>query len=645
MQITPRSQSPIKNSLIASAVGLLIPFLALTLEMLLQGGNTSQDLGILAPFSESPSLLSLCICTSTVFGITFAVASKQSIRLLEEQAKHLLNATTRRDIEDNIVGVIGVGQDITEAKKAQAAEQRLAAELTQFIDTANAPIFGIDVNGKVNEWNQQAANITGFAKEEVMGSDLVADFITDDYKESVREVLENALQGAERANYEFPLFTKAKRQVDVLLNATTRRDIEGNIVGVIGVGQDITELREKNAALQQARKMEAVGQLTGGIAHDFNNLLTVIIGNLIYLRDDTGLIDEETAEAMDDAIVAAQDGAELTQSLLRFARTGELKPIITNISHSIDKSIRFLSRSLGENITIETEYSFDTLYINIDPIQFENALLNLTLNSRDAMPEGGTITISTSLHHQTLNDSLGTGLKLGTYVRITIKDTGQGISPDHLSHIFEPFFSTKERERGTGLGLSMVYGFTQQSGGACLIDESTPRGTSISLFYPNTVPETASSSTIQEAPSQDYNHHGIVLVVEDEPRVRKITTRDLQRLGYEVYEAENAEQAQHILKSGDHVDLLLSDVLMPGEMDGFQLAQWTSQHYPKIKIILLSGYTSRQEKEEESMIFRLIRKPYDQKILMAELQRALEGSPRKNGQNKSIEKEINHYSI
>ena len=544
------------------------------------------------------------------------------------QVDVLLNATTRRDIDGNIIGVIGVGQDITEAKKAQAAQERLAAELTQFIDTANAPIFGIDVDGLVNEWNQQAANITGFSKSEVMGRDLVTDFITDDYKASVRAVLQDALRGTETANYEFLLFTKGhQHQVDVLLNATTRRDIDGNIIGVIGVGQDITELREKNAALQQAQKMEAVGQLTGGIAHDFNNLLTVISGNLIFLRDGTDLYDEETVEVLNDSISAAQDGAELTQSLLGFSRTGVLTPVVTNVSQSIEKSVRFLSRTLGTNIEIVTQYAASDLHIHIDTVQLENALLNLVLNSRDAMPGGGTITISTELHRQTEQDGLGIGLPPGSYVRITIRDTGTGISPEDLSRIFEPFYSTKERGRGTGLGLSMVYGFTRQSGGTCLVDESTASGTAISLFYPSSEEDIAVPG---EALSVEVNEHttrGVILVAEDEPRVRKVTTRDLRRLGYEVFEAEDAAGARHILRtSEEHIDLLLSDVLMPGDMDGFQLAAWTQAHFPSTKILLLSGYTRRPGAEEPPPErYRLIQKPYAFEVLAEALEAAFEG--------------------
>ena len=517
-----------------------------------------------------------------------------------------------------------MGQDITEVKQAQAAQHQIAAELTQFIDTANAPIFGIDIGGRVNEWNQQAANITGYSKDEVMGRDLVGEFITDDYKGSVHDVLQAALRGAETANYEFPLFTKDERRIDVLLNATTRRDIDGNIIGVIGVGQDITPLREKDIALRQAQKMEVVGQLTGGIAHDFNNLLTVISGNLRLLREDLADNDNDTAEMLDDAIAAARDGAELTQRLLGFSRARILTPVPTNVSESINRSVRLLARTLGENIALETDVSPDVLQIDIDRVQFENALLNLALNSRDAMPGSGTIKISANHYNQTFEDSLSIALTPGPYVRIIIRDTGTGIPADKLDRIFEPFYTTKEGH-GSGLGLTMVYGFAQQSGGTCLVDDSGPGGTAISLFFPSSTSQNSLEGDTKR--QQDYadSDGTVILLAEDDARVRKITLRNLEKLGYDVVEAENAAAARAVLRSGQNVDLLLSDVLMPGDMDGFQLAKWTHENNPATKVLLLSGYTKRQQSEAEMEQFPLLKKPYTYEVLAERLYETLRG--------------------
>ena len=303
-----------------------------------------------------------------------------------DRVEVLLNATTRLDVDRNIIGVIGVGQDITDAKVAQVKSERLAAELTQFIDTANAPIFGIDADGLINEWNQTAAKITGFEKEDVLGQDLVQGFITEEYRESVKAVLDNALKGVESSNYEFPLYTKNGDRVEVLLNATTRRDVNGNIIGVIGVGQDITDAKVAQTALQQAQKMEVVGQLTGGLAHDFNNLLTVISGNLNFLIDELDVVSTDVAEIIDDAQSAAKDGAELTHRLLAFARQQVLEPQETLVNDLILDTSRLMGRTLGEDIRISTALASENPVVMVDQGQLESALMNLCINSRDAMP-------------------------------------------------------------------------------------------------------------------------------------------------------------------------------------------------------------------------------------------------------------------
>ena len=390
------------------------------------------------------------------------------------------------------------------------------------------------------------------------------------------------------------------------------------------MGQDITPLREKDIALRQAQKMEVVGQLTGGIAHDFNNLLTVISGNLRLLREDLADNDNDTAEMLDDAIAAARDGAELTQRLLGFSRARILTPVPTNVSESINRSVRLLARTLGENIALETDVSPDVLQIDIDRVQFENALLNLALNSRDAMPGSGTIKISANHYNQTFEDSLSIALTPGPYVRIIIRDTGTGIPADKLDRIFEPFYTTKEGH-GSGLGLTMVYGFAQQSGGTCLVDDSGPGGTAISLFFPSSTSQNSLEGDTKR--QQDYadSDGTVILLAEDDARVRKITLRNLEKLGYDVVEAENAAAARAVLRSGQNVDLLLSDVLMPGDMDGFQLAKWTHENNPATKVLLLSGYTKRQQSEAEMEQFPLLKKPYTYEVLAERLYETLRG--------------------
>ena len=526
----------------------------------------------------------------------------------------LLNATTRRDVDGEITGVIGVGQDITEAKSAQAESISVAEELTQLVDTANAPIFGIDSDGLVNEWNQTAAKITGYQKSEVLGKDLVAEFITDEYKAPVKQVLDDALRGDETANYEFPLYTRDGQRVDVLLNATTRRDVDGEITGVIGVGQDITELRKNERALNQSRKMETVGQLTGGIAHDFNNLLSIIGGNLRFLQQDIGDVSIEIAELIEDAMSATNDGADLTARLLAFSRNRILKPELKDVNDTIETFSRFLSRALGKTIDLKTELPDDHLFINVDASQLENALLNLAINARDAMPEGGNIVIkaarySVSGSNAEVQKSRAADIDLqpGNYVVVVVEDIGTGISDEHLGHVYEPFFTTKDVGKGSGLGLSMVYGFIQQSNGQCVIRSEVGKGTTVSMYFPEA--KSTEGTHIQLATrAMESAGSEVILVVEDEPRVRRITVRDLEKLGYSTLEASDATAAQKIIESGEKIDLVFTDVLMPGEMDGQMLGLWIENTHPEIRVVLTSGYTKRRD--TKGTVFPLVRKPY-----------------------------------
>jgi len=529
---------------------------------------------------------------------------------------------------DGIPKYSGVIRDITEVKKAEAEAKKITAEWIQFIDMANMPIFGIDRCGFIDEWNQKLVSLTGYEKVEALGKDMVAEFIIDEYKVPLKGIFDNALNGHEVANYEFHLFTKNGRRVDVLLNATTRRDMNGNIVGVMGVGQDITELRLKEKALSQAQKMEAVGQLTGGLAHDFNNLLSIIDGNLRNLSEELTGSDKDTQELLEDAMSAAHDGAELTQRLLSFSRTNVLKPKVIDVNMVIEKFIRFASRTLGSSINLTIDASSQReLYINADTSQLENALLNLAINARDAMSEGGNITIKVSTFHYSevsplidvngchisiLENSLGEG----NYVKISVTDTGTGISASDIAHIYEPFFTTKDIGKGSGLGLSMVQGFAKQSKGDCIIQSKPGQGTTVSMYFPQ-VEAPDNNEEISGQPRQQLISKSIgsktevILLVEDEPRVRRVALRNLKKLGYKTIEAESAEVAKKILDSGEKIDLLFSDILMPGEMNGYMLAEWTNKNHPHIKIMLASGFSKPNEnKSDIKRQWRLLKKPY-----------------------------------
>ena len=506
-------------------------------------------------------------------------------------------------------------RDITKRKTLESEFIQVATELIQLIDTANAPIFGVNTELQVNEWNKAVEKITGFSKDEVMGCSFIHQFIEDTDQKSVTDILTAGLEGRETAYFELNLKTRSGADAIVRFNTTTRRDMNDHITGVISIGQDITEQRQKEDALNQAQKMEAVGQLTGGIAHDFNNLLSVISGNLRFLREDFSESSVEINELFEDAMSAVDDGAELTRRLLSFSRNRQLRPVIKNIGHLIDDFSRFLSRTLGAGVRLDIDVPDTSLFINVDLSQLENALLNLSLNARDALPNGGTITIRVTQYHHGDGDGDGDGYSLalapGNYIKISVIDEGTGISSEDLLHVYEPFFTTKDIGKGSGLGLSMVYGFTKQSNGACYIDSTPGEGTTVSMYFHEVMEDKAIEISNREDTSS-FPGSEVILVVEDEPRVRRVTLRDLKNLGYQTLEAENAAVAKTIIESGEHIDLLFSDILMPGEMDGYKLGVWTEKYYPEIKVILTSGYTKNKAAScgvEESP-FPLVRKPY-----------------------------------
>ena len=532
---------------------------------------------------------------------------------------------------DEIIGSVVSFTDISERKVLERERERTGAELAQLIDTANAPIFGVDLHGKVNEWNRTVAKLTGYEKGQVMGQDLVENFVAKGDKKSVKRVLDNALMGTETANYEFSLNTKdGGRHVELLLNATSRRDLDGNITGVIGIGQDVTDLRQKETALRQAQKMEAVGQLTGGIAHDFNNLLSIIRGNLRFLQQDIPDVNTGIEELFEDAMSAVDDGAELTQRLLAISGSRSLQSEIRNVNDAIEKFARFLSRTLAENIELEFDLPDEDLFIDVDPSQLENSLLNLSLNARDAMPDGGRITFSATRYHH--SDAGGVGPDLpgdGDYVLIAVTDTGTGINSEDLQHVYEPFFTTKEVGKGSGLGLSMVYGFMQLSNGVSTISSESGKGTTVSMYFPEVVGEVGKAGVITEqAPAGGSE---VILVVEDEIRVRRVTLRDLKHLGYNTLEAENAAMAKAIIESREEIDLLFSDILMPGKMNGHMLAIWTKKHFPNIKVVLTSGFSkvAADVNKDDAHSFPLIRKPYSVGKLAEQIKATLEGSNQK----------------
>ncbi len=355
---------------------------------------------------------------------------------------------------------------------------------------------------------------------------------------------------------------------------------------LVSIALDITERKRVREQLHQALKMEAIGRLTGGVAHDFNNLLTVVLNNAELLRDRLGGDAGQPAEAV---IRAALRGAELTQRLLAFARQQPLSPKVVDASALLAGMTDMLSRTLGETIRIETALPQDPWRIKADPGQLENAMLNLAINARDAMPIGGRLTIET---RNVVRDESpwDAGVVPSEYVTLAVTDTGSGMAAEIAERAFDPFFSTKDVGKGSGLGLSMVYGFVKQSGGHTELHSVEGEGTRVGIFLPRVADDGSSAGDAAGASAEPQSNGETVLVVEDDPDVRTLTVALLEGLGYTVVDAANADEALSLLGSTTRVDLLLTDVVLPGGTMGPELAEKATRDRPGIGILFMSGY-------------------------------------------------------
>jgi nitrogen-specific signal transduction histidine kinase/ActR/RegA family two-component response regulator len=397
-------------------------------------------------------------------------------------------------------------------------------------------------------------------------------------------------------------------------------------VKMVGTVQDITAIKRTEEALRQAQKMEAIGQLTGGIAHDFNNLMTVVGGNLELLEE--GLASNEPrlkdfARIAHDAVLR---GGNLTQRLLAFARRQNLQPEETDLNDLVVNLVPLLHRALGEQIAVETALGTDVWKTLCDASQLENALLNLAVNARDAMASGGRLTIRTenaSLDRAWAAESAD--WQEGDYVMVAVSDTGEGMPPDIQDKVFEPFFTTKGAGKGTGLGLSMVYGFVKQSGGHIKVYSEVGQGTTVKLF----LPRAQASETLDREPEPEAaipRGTESVLLVEDDDMVRATAATMLGDLGYRVTEASDGRSALALIESRPPFDLILTDVVMPGGMTGWDLAQAIWKNQPDSKVLFSTGYTDnpifRNARHDHRI--HVLPKPYSKRAIAVKLREIID---------------------
>lgn len=426
---------------------------------------------------------------------------------------------------------------------------------------------------------------------------------------------------------EFAARGKDNSPLDVMASASLITDASQNPVGIMTSFVEITDRKRLEEQLRKSQKLEAMGNLAGGIAHDFNNLLTVIIGFIdmlmLNLRSE-----EKLLKFVEGAKKSAEKAASLTQQLLAFSRKQILQPKIINIGELIADTEKMLTRLIRENIQLSTELTPDLGLIRGDPGQIEQVIINLAVNARDAMPEGGELTIRAQ------NVNLETGMKHyseiqpGKYVSLVVSDTGDGIDEEIQERIFEPFFTTKKMGKGTGLGLSTVYGIVKQSGGYILVESEAEQGTSFNIYFPR-IDQTAEVQAIKAETEEMVPGEGTVLIVEDEEAVRNIASESLRAIGYNTIEASSGEAAIAICRERglESIDLIITDVVMP-QMSGYELANWILAEHDEAKILYMSGYVDddiiKQAIFEEGRPF--LQKPFSPRYLAEKVAEVLRNS-------------------
>ena len=495
-----------------------------------------------------------------------------------------------RDAAGRPLRFFGTVQDITERRRAEQAIMESHNLLNAVLEGTDDAVFVKDLAGRYLLVNSAAARNLERSAQDVVGRDDASLWAREDISRVIADQDRDVMATGQSRTFELDLLSRAGTPRTLLTRKSAFRDASGRVAGLIGIARDISERKHLEEQFRQAQKMEAVGRLAGGVAHDFNNLLTVIHG-FTQLVFDRLPANDESRESLAEVIKAAERAANLTQQLLAFSRKQTLRPRIVDVNSLVADLLRLLRRLLGEDIEFSLTLHTAAAFTEVDPGQFEQAIINLAVNARDAMPSGGRLLIETS-EADVVERLSNPDVRAGRYVRVTVRDSGAGMDDATQARIFEPFFTTKGPGQGTGLGLAMVYGFVQQSGGFIDVNSAPGAGTAFDIYLPVALP--ASPEPLREPePERIPTGTETILIVEDETAVRAFARGVLESSGYTVLVAPDGEDglARATAYEG-RLDLLLTDLVMP-RVGGRQLAETLRRGRPDLKVLFMSGYTDQ----------------------------------------------------
>ena len=534
--------------------------------------------------------------------------------------------------------VLSAIRDISDEKRIQfelrRANEELSRSTTQqigayrgrlasIVDSSDDAIIAKDLQGIITSWNQGAERLYGYSPHEIIGQS-IAILAPPGRADEVSSILDRIRRGERVANFESIRVTKQGRRINVSISVSPIREADGRVIAASVIARDITAQKHAEEHFRQAQKMDAIGRLAGGLAHDFNNILGIVNACTELLRPH---VDGEATEFVTNIRKAVDRGASLTRQLLAFTKQRGIQPQILDLNERLKETTRLLRPLMGDDVEILLSPKSASAFIEADLGQLDQILVNLAVNARDAMPQGGKFILETnSVYLDEIYTSQHAPLQPGNYVMLAVSDTGTGMDTQTVSHIFEPFFTTKEVGKGTGLGLATVYGIVQQSHGHIWVYSEPNRGTTFKIYFPSAEEKMGSAAAPQPDMVPPKREATTILLVEDDDIMRQMTRKLLEEHGYHVIEAQDGKSALERLSSLDgSIDLLLTDVVMRG-ISGPELVTRLKNTMPDLRVVFMSGYTGEliASHQSDQQIVTLLEKPFTRASLLNTLDKALE---------------------